>query len=73
MENFISKFWLTGICLIIMAVWGVKANKTFKASVDKDPFGDYQQLQTASILGVLGSFFRITIGLINFNPAPDAI
>ncbi|MBQ6976841.1 MAG: hypothetical protein IJQ16_09885 [Selenomonadaceae bacterium] len=72
-ENFISKFGLTVICLIVIAVWAIGANKKFKAAVDKDPFGDYEQPQTASILGVLGTFLGISIGLINFNPAPGAM
>ena len=49
------------------------AYKKFKKYVEKDPFGDYPQPQTASILGVLGTFLGISVGLINFNPAQDAI
>ncbi len=47
-ENFISKFGLTGICLFIMAIWAFGASKKFKAAVDENPFGDYEQPQTAS-------------------------
>ena len=73
LESFISKFGLTVICLIAMALWALPADKKFKAYVDKDPFGDYPQPQIASILGVLGTFFGISIGLFTFNPAQDAI
>ncbi len=73
MSEFISKFGLTAISLAVIFVWAYGANKKFKAAVDKEPFGDYEQPQTASVLGVLGTFFGISIGLINFNPAPDAM
>lgn len=45
----------------------------FKRSVKENPFGDYQQPNTASILGVLGTFIGIAVGLYNFNPAPEAM
>ncbi len=73
MENFISKFGLTILCLLVIAIWGWNASKKFKVAVAENPFGDYEQPQTASILGVLGTFLGISVGLINFNPAPDAM
>ncbi len=73
MEIFISKFGLTILCLLVIAIWGWNASKKFKVAVAENPFGDYEQPQTASILGVLGTFLGISVGLINFNPAPDAM
>lgn len=73
MSEFLSKFGITIICLGIILIWAFGAGKKFKASVDEKPFGEYEQPQTASVLGVLGTFFGISIGLINFNPAPEAM
>ena len=73
MENFISNLGLAVVCIVGMVIWAFMAYKKFKKYVEKDPFGDYPQPQTASILGVLGTFLGISVGLINFNPAQDAI
>lgn len=37
----------------------------------KNPFGDYEQPRTASVLGVLGTFLGISIGLLGFDPSPE--
>ena len=71
MEINILKFLSTGICLTIMFVWFIYANKKFKNYVVKNPFGDYEQPRTASVLGVLGTFIGVAIGLLNFDPSPD--
>lgn len=73
MEDLISKWGLTGICIIVVGAWFWRANTKFKRSVKENPFGDYQQPNTASILGVLGTFIGIAIGLLTFNPAPEAM
>ena len=73
MEDFISKFGLTAICIIVMIAWFWQANKKFKSSVDENPFGDYEQPSTASVLGVLGTFIGIAAGLLNFDPSPAAM
>ena len=70
-ENFIFRFLSTGICLTIMFVWFLYANKKFKDYVNKNPFGDYEQPRTASVLGVLGTFIGVAIGLLNFDPSPE--
>ncbi len=74
MEDLISKWGLTGICIIFMVAWSFGRDfPEFKRSVKENPFGDYQQPNTASILGVLGTFIGIAVGLYNFNPAPEAM
>lgn len=74
MEDLISKWGLTGICIIFMLAWSFGRDfPEFKRSVKENPFGDYQQPNTASILGVLGTFIGIAVGLFNFNPAPEAM
>ena len=47
-----------------MIAWFWQANKKFKSSVDENPFGDYEQPSTASVLGVLGTFIGIAAGLL---------
>ena len=73
MEDLISKWGLTAICVIAMLVWFLRANTKFKRSVEKNPFGDYEQPNTASVLGVLGTFIGIAWGLFNFDPSPEAM
>ncbi|MBR0103245.1 MAG: hypothetical protein IJQ01_07100 [Selenomonadaceae bacterium] len=73
METFIARYGLTVILTASMIAWALKAFKTFKAYVAKDPFGDYEQPRTASVLGVLGTFIGIAFGLWNFNPSPEAM
>lgn len=73
MEDLISRFGLTIICLIGMIAWYLPAKKKFKRYVEENPFGDYEQPRTASILGVLGTFIGIAAGLWNFNPSPEAM
>lgn len=73
MEDLFSKFGLTVICTIVIAIWFWQANTKFKHSVDENPFGDYEQPNTASVLGVLGTFIGIAVGLFNFNPSPEAM
>ena len=73
MEDLISKFGLTVVCTIIMTIWFWRANTKFKRSVEENPFGDYEQPNTASVLGVLGTFIGIAVGLFNFNPSPEAM
>ena len=73
MEDLISKFGLTVICTIVIAIWFRQANTKFKRSVDENPFGDYEQPNTASVLGVLGTFIGIAVGLFNFNPSSEAM
>lgn len=70
-ENNILKFLSTGICLTIIFGWFLYTNKKFKDYVNKNPFGDYEQPRTASVLGVLGTFIGVAIGLLNFDPSPD--
>ena len=60
-----------GICLTIMFGWFIYANKKFKNYVDKNPFGDYEQPRTASVLGVPGTCLGVAIGLLNFDPSPN--
>ena len=57
MEDLISKFGLTVICIIVMIAWFLRANTKFKRSVDENPFGDYEQPNTASVLGYCGGAF----------------
>ncbi|MBQ6005876.1 MAG: hypothetical protein IJL14_06490 [Selenomonadaceae bacterium] len=73
MEDLISKFGLTLICIILMAGWAWQAFPKFKRSVKENPFGDFEQPNTASVLGVLGTFIGIAWGLFNFNPSPEAM
>lgn len=73
MELFFSKYFLTAICTLAICVWFVKAQKKFKRDVDENPFGDYEQPRKAATLGVLGTFFGITVGLLNFDPSPAAM
>lgn len=73
LENIILKFLPTCICLGIIFVWFLYAKQKFKKYVDENPFGDYEQPRTASILGVLGTFIGVTIGLLNFDPSPEEI
>lgn len=73
MEDFISKFGLTAVCVIVMVRWFWQARPKFERYIENDPFGDYEQPRTASVLGVLGTFIGIAIGLVRFNPSPEAI
>ena len=73
MEDLISKWSLTAVCIIAMGLWALRANTKFKRSVDENPFGDYGQPNTASVLGVLGTFIGIAWGLFNFDPSPEAM
>ena len=73
MKDFISIFGLTIFCLIVMVVWFLQALPKFRRSVDENPFGDYEQPSTASILGVLGTFIGIAYGLWNFDSSPEAM
>ena len=73
MEDFISRFGLTIFCLIVMVVWFLQAFPKFKRYVDENPFGDYEQPSTASVLGVLGTFIGIAYGLWNFDSSPEAM
>lgn len=73
MKDFISIFGLTIFCLIVMVVWFLQAFPKFKSYVDENPFGDYEQPSTASILGVLGTFIGIAYGLCNFDSSPEAM
>ena len=73
MEDFISKYGLTLICIIAMIAWLWRANGKFKRSVEENPFGEFEQPSTASTLGVLCTFIGIAVGLFKFNPAPDAM
>ena len=49
------------------------ALKDFRKSIKENPFGDYEQPRFFATLGVLGTFLGIFFGLLNFNPAPDAM
>ena len=73
MEDFISKWGLTFIWIIVMIVWALQAFPKFNRSVEENPFGDYEQPNTASVLGVLGTFIGIAVGLLTFDPAPEAM
>lgn len=73
MEDLISKFGLTTIWIIVMVAWLLQALPKFWSYVKENPFGDYEQPSTASVLGVLGTFIGIAAGLLNFNPSPDAM
>lgn len=73
MEDLISRFGLTAVCIVVMVAWFWQANTKFRRSVDENPFGDYEQPNTASVLGVLGTFIGIVAGLLNFNPSPEAM
>lgn len=73
MGDLISRFGLTALCLIVMIAWFLRALPKFKRYVDENPFGDYEQPRTASVLGVLGTFIGIAVGLFNFNPSPEEI
>ncbi len=53
MYDLISKFVLTVICLIGMFAWYLPAKKKFERYIEENPFGDYEQPRTASVLGVL--------------------
>ena len=70
MEDLISRFGLTFISIIVIVAWFLRANTKFKRSVKENPFGDYEQPSTASVLGVLGTFIGIAAGLLNFDPSP---
>ena len=74
MEDFISKFGLTTIIWsAVMVVWFFYELPNFKGSVKKDPFGDYELPHTMSVLGVLGTFIGIAIGLYDFDPSPTGM
>ena len=70
MGDLISKWGLTFIYASGMFVWFFwLAFPKFKRYVDENPFGDYEQPSTASVLGVLGTFVGIAWGLLNFDPS----
>jgi len=72
MEDFISKWGLTFIYASGMFVWFFwLAFPKFKRYVEENPFGDYEQPNTASVLGVLGTFIGIAWGLLNFDPSTE--
>ena len=73
MGDLISKFGLTVVCIIVMIAWAWRADTKFKRSVEENPFGDYEQPHTASVIGVLCTFIGIAWGLFGFNPAPEAM
>ena len=74
MEALISKYGLTVICIIAIVAWSFGRDfPEFKRLVKENPFGDYEQPRTASVLGVLGTFIGIAIGLLTFDPAPEAM
>lgn len=56
-----------------MVAWYLPAEKKFKRYVEENPFGDYEQPRTASILGVLGTFIGIAYGLLQFDPSLEAM
>lgn len=62
MGDLISRFWLTVLCIIAMGIWFWQANTKFRRSVEENPFGDYEQPNTASVLGVLCTFIGISWG-----------
>lgn len=66
--DILKEYWSTILSLAIMVVWYVKAYSKFKERVSEDPFGEYEQPQTASNLGVFFTFVGITIGLLTFQP-----
>lgn len=68
--DFILKHVLE-ISLIVMVVWFLLANRKFKRYVAENPFGDYEQPRTASVLGVFFTFIGIAAGLLNFDPSPE--
>ena len=73
MEELISKYLLTGICVTVIGVWFIVAREKFISAVEENPFGDYEQPRTAATLGVLGTFIGVAFGLFVFDPSPAAI
>ena len=67
-NDFFQQFWSTIICVIIMLLWFFKARIKFLENINRDPFREYEQPQTASSLGVFFTFLGITIGLLIFQP-----
>ena len=74
MADFISRFGLTTIIWsAVMIAWFITDLRTFHSSVKEDPFGEYELPHTMSVLGVLGTFIGIAIGLYGFDPSPTGM
>lgn len=73
MEEFFLEYRLTIICSIIIFVWFIFAKPKFEKYVAENPFGEYEQPRTAATLGVFFTFIGVTLGLFDFNPAPEAM
>lgn len=67
LEEIFYKYGLTMFWCVGMAVWFLQTLPKFKTYVRKNPFGDYEQSRTSATLGVLGTFFGITVGLFLFD------
>lgn len=72
--DFLTQYGLTVLCLAGMLAWYYAPNdicdakKRFEEKIAQDPFGDYEEPQMASSLGVFGTFLGITVGLLLFQP-----
>ena len=53
--------------------WFIFAKPKFEKYVAENPFGEYEQPRTAATLGVFFTFIGVTLGLFDFNPAPEAM
>ena len=73
MEEFFLEYRLTIICSIIIFVWFIFAKPKFEKYIAENPFGEYEQPRTAATLGVFFTFIGVTLGLFDFNPAPEAM
>lgn len=73
MEEFFLEYKLTIFLSIIIICWFSNAKKKFESYVKENPFGEYEQPRTAATLGVMGTFLGITLGLLDFNPAPESM
>ncbi len=58
---------ITAAFIVAMLVWLRRSLEHFKEKVAKDPFDEYDEPNTATGLGILGTFVGITFGLICFD------
>ncbi len=61
-SNNLTLIWILG-----MIVWGIWAWQDFSKSVREAPYGEYDMPKKAQMLGVLGTFVGVAIGLYIFG------
>lgn len=59
---------VTLLIIVVLFALEVYLWRRLRAKLQADPFADCNEAQISSTLGVLGTFFGITVGLLMFNP-----